>query len=99
MDNLNKSRILSFEDFVSQGLDNQPNADANIHMDSPEMGHDHAELPAPAQEPMGNEMPAGNEPNLMMMDEPADNQEAPADNQETPAIEEEPTDSDNPELM
>jgi hypothetical protein len=99
MDNLNKSRILSFEDFVTQGLDNQPEVDANIHMDGPDMGQGQLELPAPAQEPMGNEMPQGEEPNLMMMDEPADNQEEPADNQEEPAIEEEPTDSDNAELM
>ena len=99
MDNLNKSRILSFEDFVSQGLDNQPGADANIHMDGPEMGQGQSELPVPAQEPMGNEMPQGGDQNLMMMDEPVDNQEEPADNQEQPAIEEEPTDSDNAELM
>jgi hypothetical protein len=97
MDNLNKSRILSFEDFVSQGLDNQPGADANIHMDQPEMGHD---MPVPAQEPMGNEMPQGGDQNLMMMDEPTDdNQEMPADGQDQPAIEEEPNDSDNAELM
>ena len=79
MDNLNKSRILSFEDFVTQGLDNQPEVDANIHMDGPDMGQGQLELPAPAQEPMGNEMPQGEEPNLMMMDEPADNQEEPAE--------------------
>lgn len=64
MDNQKQSRILSFEDFVSQGLDNQP--DANIHMDQP---HGHQEMPAPAQEPMNHD-PQANEPNLMMMDEP-----------------------------
>ena len=97
MDNQKQSRILSFEDFVSQGLDNQP--DANIHMDQPEMGHGQLELPAPAQEPMGNEMPQGGDSNLMMMDEPAENPEELTGNNEVPAIEEEPTDSDNAELM
>lgn len=99
MDNLNKSRILSFEDFVTQGLDNQPETDANIHIDGPDMGQGQLELPAPAQEPMGQDMPNGGDPDLMMMDEPSDNQEEPVDNQEQPAIEEEPTDSDNAQLM
>jgi hypothetical protein len=100
-----KSRILSFEDFVSQGLDNQPSADANIHMDQP---HGHMELPAPAQEPMGHEQQPM-EPNLMMMDEPvntetevetgAQDDQAETGEEATDANDVQDNDGQNPDLM
>ena len=98
MENLKPKRtVLSFEDFVSQGLDMQPAADANIEFDQPhdQMHNEPANLPVPAQHPMGQEEP--NDANLVMMDEPAQTQteidtDSTGDNNEP--TEEEPANTD-----